>query len=463
MIQILVAAVLCLIAQRVPAASAADDGEPRLASVPAAQSAMKGVSAERAKSTVDRLSAFETRHTLSDTAHPTRGIGAARAWVKAALEGAGPRMQVMFEEFEAPASARMPKGGKIVNVVGVLPGRTAESGARAVEIVAHLDSRASDVTDATVDAPGANDNASGCAVVLEAAYALAQAEPLDATVVFLLTAGEEQSLLGARFHVENSRILKDYEVFAVLNNDIVGDPNAPPGSGMKDEPGIVRVFSEGLPRNPSAEVTAKIRLLASEWDSPGRQLARYVDEVAAREGTAVRPRLVFRLDRFLRGGDHIPFVERGVPAVRLTAPNEDYSKQHADVRDVTGPDGRVSKIGDLPEFVSAEYVAGVARLNVAALVHLANAPKEPGNVRMITSRLENGTTLRWSLGDEKSVAGYEVVWRDTTAAQWQRVKDVGKVGEVSLQVSKDDHFFGVRAYNAAGYRSVTVFAGAERE
>jgi len=223
------------------------------------------------------------------------------------------------------------------------------------------------------------------------------------------------------------------------------------------------VFSEGLPRNASQEELARIRSLASESDSASRQLARFVAEIAKREQTVIQPMLVFRQDRFLRGGDHSSFNEAGFAAVRFTEVHEDYRHQHQAPRVEKGPDGTEIRFGDLPEHVDPEYLANVARLNVAALVHLANAPTPPDRVRVLTAKLEYTTTLRWNANAEPDVAGYEVVWRDTTAADWQHAQDVGNVTQATIDESKDNVFFGVRAYDRDGYKSPVAFAGAARE
>ncbi len=426
------------------------------------RSVMAGVSGARAHATVTRLAGFGTRHTLSDTTSETRGIGAARRWLKAEMEShnaGGGVLRVGFEEFPAPVSQRIPQGGAVVNVVGVLPGTMPEAAGRAYYVVGHYDSRNGDGMDIAGDAPGANDDASGTAVVMELARVLAH-RPLESTVVFLCTAGEEQGLIGAKFHADSAAARTDLRVMGVLNSDIVGDPWSPRGGGGGDgaTPGLIRVFSEGIPRNPTAEQASRIRSLASEHDSGSRQLARFVAYVAEREQTVVRPKLVFRIDRFLRGGDHSPFLEQGIPAVRFTEVDEDYSRQH---QNVTTRDAR--PYGDVPEFVDAEYLGNVARLNAAVLVHLANAPSPPGRARVVTAQLMNDTLLRWEPSPEPDTAGYEVVWRATTEPQWVQVRDAGAATEIMLPVSKDDNFFGVRAYDRDGYRSPVAFATAGQE
>lgn len=421
---------------------------------------IRSVSDERAKASVVTLAGFGTRHTLSDTTSETRGIGAARRWLKAELEKCGEGVETSFETFNVPKMPRLPEGAELVNVVGILRGSMPEAAGRAYYVVGHYDTINSDRMDPTADAPGANDDASGTAVVLECARALV-GRKLDATIVFLCTAGEEQGLVGAKFHADTVAATKPYEILGVLSNDIVGDPSVAyylpgPKSGSGPEPRtFVRVFSEGVPRNPSAEQLATIRQMGAESDSASRQLARFVAYVARRERTAIQPMMVFRPDRFLRGGDHSAFNEAGFTAVRFSVPAEDYTRQHVHV---TEKDGK--PYGDVPEFVDGTYVANVARLNAASLLHLANAPRSPGNVRMVTAQLETGTTLRWEKCPEPDTAGYEVVWRQTTMPDWEESVDVGDTTEWKTPASKDNFFFGVRSYDREGYRSPVTAAGA---
>lgn len=438
---------------------------------------------DRIERTVRTLAGFGTRHSLSDTTSETRGIGAARRWMKKDLEdashAAGGKLQVSLEEFEAPPGPRIPKPHPVANLVAVLPGTMPEAAARRYYVVGHYDSMCANVNDPNCDAPGANDDASGTAVAMELSKVLA-GTPLESTVVFLCTVGEEQGLVGAKYHADQART-RGERILGVLNNDIVGDPYGkyhpllqadPAGdfnlrtllrqdsdaANLAELAGVVRVFSEGLPRNASAERLAEMRSLAAESDSTSRQLARYVSEIAEKEKTDLRPKLVFRLDRFLRGGDHSMFNENGFPAVRLTVPVEDYTRQHATVQPRSG-----RPYGDLPEYVDFEYVASVARLNAAVLINLANAPSPPGSVRIVTAQLTTTTTLRWTHSPEPDVAGYEVVWRDTTSPVWDHAKDVGDKSEITLDIPKDDVFFGVRSYDKDGYKSPVVFAGAARE
>ena len=279
-------------------------------------------------------------------------------------------------------------------------------------------------------------------------------------MVFLCTAGEEQGLIGAKYHADNLAAQKAYLIGGVLSNDIVGDPWGPAGADGKprETKGTIRLFSEALPRAASAEEYARIRSLAAESDSPSRQLARLVADVAVWHDLPVKPTLVFRQDRFLRGGDHTAFNEAGFPAVRLTEVDEAFDRQHANVMEKDG-----KPYGDVAEFVDAEYLGNVVKLNVAALVHLASAPSAPTAVRIITADLGNDTLLRWAPSPEPDIAGYEVVWRETTSAVWQQSQNVGNFTEARLPIGKDGVFFGVRAYDKDGYRSPVVFPVVAKE
>lgn len=422
---------------------------------------MARITAESIYGHVERLAGFGTRHTLSETESETRGIGAARRWIKARFEQfsaeGGDSLDVSFERFEQSPMRRVPEPAELVNVVAVLRGSMPEAAGRLYYVIGHYDSRNGDGMDAEGEAPGANDDGSGTALVMELARVLA-GERLDATVVFMATVGEEQGLLGARHHAAQA-FARGADIRGVLSNDIVGDPSGPMRADgtARDARGQIRVMSEGIPRGASAEELGRIRSLSGESDSSSRQLARYIAEVAELHGTAVRPMLVFRPDRFLRGGDHLAFNEQGYAAVRFTEVYEDYSRQHQNVTEV---DGRA--YGDVSEFVDGEYLADVARLNAAAIVHLANAPSTPGNARIITARLANDTTLRWEASPELDTAGYEIVWRETTSPVWTDSVDVGDVTEYTIELSKDNYFFGVRAYDGEGYRSPVAFPAAAR-
>lgn len=424
--------------------------------------ALSRISASRLKSDVDALVGFGTRQTLSDTASDTRGIGAARRWVKRQFEEAtaGTDARVHFDPHTVqPDGRRITKPVEVVNVVCELPGSMPGARERLYYVLAHLDSRCSDANDATTDAPGANDDASGVALLLELARVLAPLN-LDSTVVLIATSGEEQGLYGATLNAKDAEAAGK-DIRAVLSNDMVGDPygpyapDSPRGRWARSR---VRVFAEGVPPEATAQQLTRISRLGAENDSPARTLARAISEIALVEELPVQPMIVYRNDRFLRGGDHTPFVHGGYPAVRFTVPFEDYDRQHQDVRTENGV-----HYGDTPDHIDAGYLADVTELNAAAIISLANAPSVPADARLIVADLTNDTTIRWSASPEPDVAGYEVVWRETTSPVWQYAKDVGDVTEATIPLSKDNWLFGVRAYDHDGYMSPVAFPGAARE
>ncbi|MFH8796809.1 M28 family metallopeptidase [Streptomyces sp. NPDC017941] len=418
---------------------------------------LREIDHRRIEATVRRLAAFGTRHTLSAQDDPVRGIGAARDWILAELRrharASGGRMSVELQSYVQEPGPRIPEPTRITNVVATLRGTAAPD--RIYVVSGHYDSRASDVMDATSDAPGADDDASGVAVVLELARVMATRR-LGATVVLAAVAGEEQGLYGAA-HLAEQYKRRQADVQAMFTNDIVGSPTADDGTR---DPRTVRLFAEGVPSSETPEEAAVRRSVGGENDSPARQLARFVRDVADNDATGMRVRVVHRRDRYLRGGDHIPFLERAYPAARFTEPAEDYAHQHQDVRVVDG-----KQYGDLPEFCDFRYIARVARVNAATLWSLAQAPGTPRGVRIRTAALTNDTELVWERGPGSGVAepaGYEVVWRETTATDWTEVVDVGDVTRHTLALSKDNVFFGVRAVGRSGLRSPVAFPTPER-
>jgi hypothetical protein len=302
--------------------------------------------------------------------------------------------------------------------------------------------------DAKCDAPGANDDASGTAAVLEMARVMAKYE-FDDTIVFMAVAGEEQSLLGSTHFAEQAK-QKNWNIDAMFTNDIVG--NTLGGNGVRDR-GNVRVFSEGVPSNETAAEATTRRSVGGENDSASRQLARFIKETQETFLPQFKVMLVYRRDRYGRGGDHIPFLERGYPAVRFTEVNEEFRHQHQNVRVENGV-----QFGDLPEFVDFAYVANVARVNAASLAALALAPSRPKGVTILSQRLQNDTELKWDTNTEPDLAGYEIVWRDTTAPVWTNSKAVGNVTSFTMKgMSKDNYFFGVRAIDKDGNRSAVTY------
>lgn len=410
------------------------------------------IDARNIERTIRKLVSFGTRNTLSAQNDPNRGIGAARDWLfsefSKAAEQSGGRMTVEKQTFEQAKAARVPSPTMITNVVATLRGTQPESAGRTYVVSGHYDSMCSSPTDATCDAPGANDDASGTAAVLEMARVMAKYE-FDATIVFMAVAGEEQGLLGSTYFAEQAK-QKSMDVEAMFTNDIIGSSVG--ANGVRDAGGV-RVFSEGVPSNEKPEEATVRRGVGGENDSASRQLARFIKETGERYVPAMRVMMVYRRDRYLRGGDHIPFLERGFAAVRFTEPNEDYRHQHQNVRSENGV-----QFGDLPQFDDFNYIANVARVNAASLAGLALAPARPKNVGLITTRLTNDTELKWDANKETDLAGYEIVWRDTTSPVWTNARAVGNVTTYTMKgMSKDNYFFGVRAVDKKGNKSPVSF------
>lgn len=416
------------------------------------------ISQDRLRATVEKLASFGTRHTLSETQSEFRGIGAARRWIKAemdkiAVESRG-RLSVEAQSFTAKADGnRVFRDVEVVNILATLPGADPASKDRIYLISGHYDSIPSDPKDAASDAPGANDDASGVAVVMELARIMSR-HTFDATIVFACVAGEEQGLVGSRFLAKQYR-LRNANIAGMITNDIVG--NSVSTLGVRDDR-RVRVFSEGMPAQESEE-DRRIRIaIGAENDSPARQLARYFDETARFYVPAFETMLVHRKDRFLRGGDHTAFSEQGYPAIRVTEMQENYDRQHQNVR----TEGRRS-YGDVVEYVDFAYLTRVARVNAAVLASLALSPAAPANPRVITAKLENTTTLIWDPGKEPDLAGYEIVWRRTSAPTWEASRPVGLVANYTHELSKDHYVFGIRAVDRDGHRSVVAYPWPARE
>lgn len=431
---------------------------PPLTRVPQVEKILAEVSAKNIQHLLTELVSFGTRHTLSATDDPKRGIGAARRWIKTELEKyskeSGGRLKVEFESFiidpknmEPRYRSRIPKPTEIVNVVATLPGSSPESSGRILIVGGHYDSMCNQMLDATCDAPGADDDGSGTAVAMELARVLSR-YPFEATLVFACFAGEEQGLIGAT-HMAKMAKEKNWNVTAVLNNDIVGSIRG--GEGLTNNQ-VVRVFSEAPASNETETQKRMRQSVGGENDSPSRQLARYINEIAVRYLPDFQAMMVFRRDRYGRGGDHIPFNENGFAAVRFSEFHEDFRHQHQKPY----LEGGV-QFGDLLEFVSVDYIAQVARVNAATMASLALAPETPQNVRFGSSRQAYDTTLRWTANREKDVAGYEILWRDTISPVWSHSIFVGNVTEFVLKsLSKDIFIFGVRAVDKDGNRSLVA-------
>ncbi len=431
-------------ARRTPSATSAR--QPQIARI------VQEIDARNIEKTIRKLVSFGTRNTLSTQSDPNRGIGAARDWLftefSKVAEQSGGRMTVEKQTFEQPKAARVLEPTMITNIVATLKGTQSESAGRTYLVSGHYDSMCTSPTNATCDAPGANDDASGTAAVLEMARVMAKYK-FDATIIFMAVAGEEQGLLGSTYAAEQAK-QKGVDVEAMFTNDIIGSSLG--GNGVRDAH-TVRVFSEGVPSSEKPEEATVRRGVGGENDSAPRQLARFIKETGERYVPAMRVMMVYRRDRYLRGGDHIPFLERGFPAVRFTEPNEDYRHQHQNVR----IENEV-QYGDLPQFDDFNYIANIARVNAASLAALALAPARPKNVGLLTTRLTNDTDLKWDTNKEPDLAGYEIVWRDTTSPVWTNARAVGNVTSFTVKgMSKDNYFFGVRAVDKQGNRSPASF------
>ena len=417
---------------------------------PEIQKMIREVSAKNIEASIRKLVSFGTRNTLSEQDNPNRGIGAARDWIFSEFERfnreCGGCMAVEKQSFTQPKANRIPEPTVLTNVIATLRGTTDPD--RVYVVSGHYDSMCSSPTDGKCDAPGANDDASGTAAVIELARVMSKRK-FDATIVFMAVPGEEQGLLGAAYYAEQAK-QKAMDIEGMFTNDIVGGVLTKKNSPNRNR---VRVFSEGVPSDESPQQAGTRRSVGGENDSASRQLARYIKEQSDRYLNNFKVWMIYRRDRYLRGGDHIPFLERGFTAVRITEVDEDYTHQHQNVRVENGV-----QFGDLPEYVDFNYTANVARVNLIALASLANAPAKPKNVGIVTSRLTNDTELKWDANDDADIAGYEVVWRDTTAAEWTNAIDVGNVTNyVVKDMSKDNFFFGVRAVDKNGNRSPVVY------
>jgi hypothetical protein len=413
---------------------------------------VRDIDAANIEHTIRTLVSFGTRNTLSAQDDPGRGIGAARDWIYNEMlklrEASGGRLRVEKQTFLQPVAPRIPRPTPLTNIVATLPGDLPENQQRYVIVSGHYDSICTNSTNATDDAPGANDDASGTAAVLEMARVMAPYR-YHATLVFLCVAGEEQGLLGSAYFAEQAK-QNNWRIEAMFTNDIIGGTTG--GNGVHNDR-TVRVFSEGVASNETEAEARTRRSVGGEEDSASRQLARFIKDVGERWVHGMKVTLVARRDRYGRGGDHIPFNERGFAAVRFTEPNEDYHHQHQNVRTQAGV-----VYGDLPEFVDFRYVSNVARINAAALASLALAPAPPQNPGILTRRLTNDTDLQWNAVQEPDVAGYEIVWRETTAPLWNHTLKVGNVTTYTIKgLSKDDYFFGICSIDKQGRRSPVAF------
>jgi len=413
------------------------------------------VSAARIEHDIRQLVDFGTRHTLSETASDTRGIGAARRWVEQEFRNissdCGGCLEVFTVGDVVAGERRIPEPTEVVNVVAIQRGTLDPD--RMVMMAGDIDSRVSDPLDGTSDSPGANDNASGLAGTIEAARVLSQ-HRFAGSIVYVGLSGEEQGLFGGKILVERA-LESGWRIKAVLNNDMIG--NISGIDGVTDN-STARVFSEGTRYVETEEEAAIRRRSGGEVDSPSRNIARYVDRMADEFIPNLDVMMIYRLDRFGRGGHHRPFNERGIPGVRIMETHEHYNRQHQDLRIEDG-----IEYGDVIEGVDFDYARKLTALNVVTLAGMASAPPFPADVG-IAGAVRPSTTLSWSVPEgqaAENLAGYKVYWRLTTDAQWTRSKYVGKVDTYTLEnVVIDNYLFGVASVSVAGYESPVVFPGA---
>ncbi|MBD1386276.1 M20/M25/M40 family metallo-hydrolase [Mucilaginibacter rigui] len=408
------------------------------------------VSSKNIEAIVRKLVSFKTRHTLSDTVSKTEGIGSARNWIKAEYEryaaASNGRMKVEFDAFIQPQGNRIDKPTPMKNVLAILKG-TDTADKRIYIISGHYDSRVTDVMNVKDFAPGAVDDASGTAVSMELARVMAK-RSFPATIIFMAVVGEEQGLYGST-NVAKRAKAEGWQIDAMLNNDIVGNTYGME-TGLKDNRSV-RVFSEGVPAVETEKQASTRNSVGGENDSPARELARYTKEIAERYVEQLDVKLIYRRDRYLRGGDHTPFSQQGYTAIRITEMNEDFNRQHQDIRKENGVD-----YGDLPDFADYDYTQKVARMNLSVLANLALAPSEPQNVGIITSGLTNKTQLKWGAPKGKAPAGYYVLMRETISPYWEK-KFYVTATTANIGYSKDNYLFAVQAVDADGHESLPVF------
>lgn len=445
--------ILLLLPGLLPFAALAQTASPLPPTDPNIQRLVNEVSAKTLEADVRKLVSYGTRHTLSDTKDKKRGIGAARQYVfdefRKYSKAGGGRMTVEMDTFTYnPDGRRVDKKTLMANVLATIPG-TDPTDTRIYLMSGHIDSRVTDIMNRTADAPGANDDASGVAAVMEVARVLA-GQKFPCMIKLVAVQGEEQGLLGAD-HLAKRAKKEGWNLVAMLNNDIVGNSK---GYDPEITDSLhLRVFSEGVPATETPDQVRARRQLSNENDASSRQLARYA-QLAARQyvsagGYGVL--LEYRPDRFLRGGDHTPFNQQGYAAVRFTETNENFNHQHQDLRTENG-----IEYGDKPEFMDFRYLRRTAQVNLVTLASLASAPAAPQKVEVLTAKLTNRTELRWQAPQGgPTPAGYLVLVRETSAPQWQQRFPVSGT-TADLAISKDNYIFGVVSVDAQGHESLPV-------
>lgn len=416
---------------------------------PEIESMVKNVSPDSLHSYINTLVAFGTRSTISTQNDPQKGIGAARNWVlnkfNQFASNSGGRMTAYIDTTTILKAARIDKPTLLGNVVAVLKG-TDPNDNRIFLISGHLDSRATDVMNTSIDAPGANDDGSGSAAVIECARIMST-HNFPATIIFVTVSGEEQGLNGSTFMAEKAK-RENWNIEAMLNNDIMGSNNSNETNLINNTK--VRVFSENFSVTDTGRILQSIRSLGLENDGKARQLARYVKETGERYVDNLEVVMIYRNDRFLRGGDHTPFANKGYAAVRITEMNENFNHQHQTLRTENGV-----VYGDLPGFMDFEYLRKNTALNLSVLANLSKAPSMPQQVKVETKNLTNSTTLSWSAPKEGKVKGYYILMRETTSPVWQK-KFYTVETTMNLPYSKDNYFFAVQSVNESGNESIAV-------
>ncbi|MBT2563895.1 M28 family metallopeptidase [Pedobacter sp. ISL-68] len=417
---------------------------------------VNAVNQDSLKSYISKMVSFGTRNTLSDIKSKTKGIGAARNWVvnkfnQFAKQSDGRLTAYLDTITFKPDGKRVDQPTLLGNAVAILKGTDAND-KRVYVVSGHLDSRVTDVMNRTSDAPGANDDGSGVAGVIEAARIMSQYK-FSATIIFVAVSGEEQSLLGSGFMAAKAK-KENWNVDAMLNNDMIGSNNSSETQIIDNT--RLRVFSEGLPSFDLDKTAKSIRQFGLENDGKSRQLARYVKEIGERYVDQLEIKLIYRNDRFLRGGDHTPFVENGFIAVRITEMNENFDHQHQDLRTEKG-----IKYGDLQEFMDFEYLRKNTGVNIAVLASLAKAPSSPSEVKVDVKNLSNSTFLYWKAPANGTVKGYYVLMRETSSAVWEK-KFFTSATELRLPYSKDNYLFAIQSIGNDDTESLPIVPGIGR-
>ncbi|NNF19942.1 MAG: M28 family peptidase [Flavobacteriaceae bacterium] len=410
---------------------------------------INNVSAERIGKDVAKLANFGTRHTLSDTVSDSRGIGAARRWIRSEFESISANCQDCLEVFyqkeliEKGTNARIVKDVEVVNVVAVKRGKKYPN--RYIIMSGDIDSRVSDPTDYSSDSPGANDNASGMAGTIEAARVLSKYD-FDSSIIFVGLSGEEQGLFGGKSLAAYAKE-KGWEIIGILNNDMIGNITGVDGVVSNRD---FRIFSEPVPPTETEEERRARRFYGGEVDGISRQLARYVHKTTRRYMPEMNPMMIYRLDRFGRGGHHRPFNDAGFAGIRIMEAHENYTQQHQDIRTENG-----IAYGDVLEHVNFDYAAKLTAVNAINLASLAWAPPAPDTVK-IGGIVEPSAKLAWSAVE--GAEGYKIYWRDTTSPTWDHNRPVSNATSHTLEgIVIDNYFFGVAAVGANGFESMVVF------